>query len=51
MYPYDVAVAVSPSALGTGNPGAGEPGTYFVQGKDGTFDVTPMAGNGNIVAK
>jgi hypothetical protein len=45
------AVAVTSNALGTNNPGAAEPSTYYVQGNDKTFDVTPMAGNGNIVAK
>ncbi|WIA44102.1 hypothetical protein OEZ86_010450 [Tetradesmus obliquus] len=43
------SVAVTADQLGPGNPGAAEPGTYYVQGGDGTFDVTPMAGNGNIV--
>ncbi|WIA35932.1 hypothetical protein OEZ86_004311 [Tetradesmus obliquus] len=40
--------AVASNELGWGNPGADEPSTYYLQGKDDSFDVGPMSGNCDI---
>jgi hypothetical protein len=54
---------VTSNARGIGNPGASEPSLYYVNPVqaseefapktwiDAEFDVTPMAGSGNIVSK